>query len=70
MVVHWNTTTKLDYTPVYMYTKVFTYLNSFFFLLKGGGGSSMNLKYFRQEVRQLIHSLQMFGLDFVSSLAQ
>lgn len=54
-----------------MYTKVFTYLTSFFFLLKGGGGyTSMNLKYLRQEVKQLIHSLQMFGLDFVSSLAQ
>lgn len=54
-----------------MYTKVFTYFTSFFFLLKGGGGyTSMNLKYLRQEVRQLIHSLQMFGLDFVSSLAQ
>lgn len=53
-----------------MYTKVFTYLNSFFFLLKGGGDSSMNLKYLRQEVRQSIHSLQLFGLDFVSSLAQ
>lgn len=52
-----------------MYTKVFTYLTSFFFLLKGGY-TSMNLKYLRQEVRQLIHSLQMFGLDFVSSLAQ
>lgn len=39
-----------------MYTKVFTYFTSFFFLLKGGGGSSMNLKYLRQEVKQLINS--------------
>lgn len=47
MVVHWNTTTKLDYTPVYMYTKVFTYLTSFFFLLKGGGGLQYEFKMFK-----------------------